>query len=952
MRLRAVGARVGVLAVTLGGGAAVGQEAGVRPDSAGRLVRRFDFEESQTNPTPVPMRFIRAQNDPSVPRDRPGFPAWNRAELDYTTAYAGTGSVRLPTAGGSTALQLEAGMAPVFPETGYLVTARVRTDGLRHAGASVLARYLDRSGRAIAATALRTEPVRTEGEWREVSLTLPDNRGDVGFIQIELQLLQPREAALPADGSPPAEAWRHAIWKQDYSGAALFDDVTIVQLPKVEIGMVGTSRVVALPATPELEYQVRDLTGESLRLRLSAIDHTGKVVEERWSDLGTGRLRTRWSPRLSRAGWYRAALEVFAGSTRVASAFDDVVVLPAERGAGWRPAERDRFGLSASVLPNGAAAGVGSMILGMGAGAATIPMWTDDLKREGIGARLDATLPLIDSLLAEWVEVTLSLARVPAELAGEARVDADDPWTLLAGDRERWSAYLDGLLDRYGQSVSRWQIGSIGDDRAFRRGSFGEDLARADAALGKLVPGPVIAVPWRTDLGVSPALVAHAARSGGMPSAAVVAAVPEDSGSGEIDAFAAHWRGLGPRSGRPVLSVAVRAPRGEGVSLEDGVREVARRAVEAWSALAGEASTAAEMQLLMEDAWSFDGADASRALPRPELAAFGTLSAMLGGRRAVGELPVAPGVRCIILAPADGAGGGGGRGGALAVWNDSGPPGAELRAHLGAGSIEVVDIFGNRSAAASEAVRLPSGAAGAPVHVVPLGETPVFVEGIDVPLALFSASFGVEPGFIEAVPERREHRLVFGNPWPVMIEGRATIVRPGGFTSGDQARDRSWSIVPRSFRFTIPAGEQLELPFELGFTPAEETGWKEFVVSVEVTADRTYGLLELRDRVELGLDRLKLEVIQAAPPAGRPEDVVIEARVVNMDGEPATVELTCFAPGLPRERSSMTALLPGHEGARRFTFPDARRLLAGQRVVVGLSEPGRGGRLNRGVSVR
>ncbi len=54
---------------------------GQRPASAGRIVRAFDFEEQDFNPLPVPLGWYRGQEDPDIPRLRPGFPLWKHAIL-------------------------------------------------------------------------------------------------------------------------------------------------------------------------------------------------------------------------------------------------------------------------------------------------------------------------------------------------------------------------------------------------------------------------------------------------------------------------------------------------------------------------------------------------------------------------------------------------------------------------------------------------------------------------------------------------------------------------------------------------------------------------------------------------------------------------------------------------------------------------------------------------------
>ena len=84
-----------------------------RPDTSGRVVKVFNFEEAKTNPGDVPRGWFRSFDEPS--HARPGFPDWNKASLSYTTeggvAFGGAGSVMLPTRGGSTARCRDRGRA-------------------------------------------------------------------------------------------------------------------------------------------------------------------------------------------------------------------------------------------------------------------------------------------------------------------------------------------------------------------------------------------------------------------------------------------------------------------------------------------------------------------------------------------------------------------------------------------------------------------------------------------------------------------------------------------------------------------------------------------------------------------------------------------------------------------------------------------------------------------------
>src|SRR5690606_36333814 len=159
------------------------------------------------------------------------------------------------------------------------------------------------------------------------------------------------------------------------------------------------------------------------------------------------------------------------------------------------------------------------------------------------------------------------------------------------------------------------------------------------------------------------------------------------------------------------------------------------------------------------------------------------------GRRIVTELPVAPGVRCVVLAdaadehaPADAADLRPLRG-ALVLWNDD-PDNDEavLHAYLGENPLTRIDLFGN-------AAPLTRNDDPAGTHTIPVPRTPVIIDGIDPRMVRFLASFRVAPSFASAMLTVHEHDLVLENPWPIRISGQLQIVSPDPNASG-------WTISP------------------------------------------------------------------------------------------------------------------------------------------------------------
>jgi len=865
-------------------------------------------------------------------------------------------SVALPTRGGSTSLILEAGMIPVFADADYRVTAWVRTAGLGHAKGVVVARLLDRKGNLVPGGVKASEPTISEGSWREVSVEISGRTGwestvggagaEPAFLQLELRLEQPRESLGKA--SP-----RHESLSEDFAGVAWFDDVTVVQLARIDLttdepGDVFVDKPVKLRAL------IRDLTSEEMSARVTVVDLYGRTVDRFEKRVGSGRVELEVEPAVVRYGWYRAVLEVLSAGEVVGVAKSDFVSSPAARAFGGlsMPASLDaaRLGLVIDDFRPLQVPRLVPLIEKLGVGAVTVPVWTTDLTRSGVLDRATSLSALIESASVASREVTLALAEPPGDAVPAHKLDRADPWAVLREDKAVWWPYLDQFLDRYGQRVRRWQIGATGSQTAAWRSDLSADLDRLDMLFSQLVAGPVFVVPSRVEYSATGALESKTDRASAVTSAvgadlsseAVMAAVKEQS---------AAWVG---DPGSNHTYVFERAEEGS-VGLGSGVDDLCRKTVELWAA-SGTGDSRTRIRAAVQQPWVFEGA---RLRVRPEFAAWRTLVDQLTGRVVVGEFPVVNGVKCYILGPAPGAPLG--RGGALVAWNaTAAPEDAVIEAHLGSGELTLVDRFGNRTRlqkASEESVVTPGavmvgGTAQveddvvAPTVRVKVGTSPVFIEGIDVELARFVASVSIKPGFLTSTTQRQDASVEFMNPWPVPITGQIAIVEPIGSAVSSDGLDRSWKIVPRVIRFSAAAGARVSLPMSIAFGGLEEAGRKRFVLMADVNADRRAKGVRIVTGVNIGLENLKLELSASRSPTVDGPDAVVEVRVTNLGNTMIDAELTAFAPRLPRASATVTSLRAGHQTVRRFVFPGAGAMLSGQRVILSVSDPESGTRLN------
>ncbi|MDX2146372.1 MAG: hypothetical protein SFZ23_02530 [Planctomycetota bacterium] len=945
-----------------------------RPEAARRVVRVFDFEEKQTNPTPVPRFWVRGQHDPEGGRSRPEFPNWNRALLDFSVARAGEGSVQLPARGGSTSLLLERGVVPVFPGGDYSVSASVMTRGVVLGAAGIRAQLVDLNGMPVQGSRPSVSFVRSEGRWTSIQVSILGSATDAAFLSVELLLVQPREraeleslaagrASSVVDGDR-ASTPRATGPAQDLNAMAWFDDVRVAQLPRIELSTESPGNVVLVPEVPTLQLGMRDLTGQQLSLKVRVRDWDNRIVYEDHVKAGAGTSMTRVPVRVNQFGWYQADVDVHADDEPVGSVSTTFLYLQAARAratgrdsrverAGTRRgilvSDRTRFGVIVESIAPGVESRVGPMLIRSGVGEASLPLSL--LPSDEPAERQREALATLRSLLDE-----LSLADIPAGLTltlrGVESASQGGSWNAIADPASGAWPSIEPVLDRFGQSVQRWQIGSEPPGAALGRTSLQQELDRLVGRWSSLVPGPVLGVPWRADW-LPPQI---AAVPGSSSDGAHFISFLGSEGGWEAARVAGQQWVDDARIGASVPSATFALPPGDtSTSVRARIAEACKRAVELW-AVASERGLAPEsLKLALRQPWTTTSASRPWINPEPELALWRNLQDRLAGRRVVGRLQVVPSsseyveAPCYILAPAPGAPPE--VGGAIVAWNASAlPEQAILRTQPGGGTIEIVDVFGNRRPAPRAMKQELGDDASDESRIVeiPLSDTPVFIEGVDTDLARMLGSFRVEPTLLQATGTKHEHAIVLENPFDSTVEGQAWILRPGVIEQSVNGLSTRWRIAPRSIRFQIPAKSTGRIPFVVSFEGSEEAGPKSFVVDLELAADRPYGRVRLSSTLELGLEHLRLEV--SARPAEEGEGIIVEAMVLNTGSTPASVNLSVFAPGEPRQRARISELAPGDIAIRRFAYADGSKL-RGQRVLVSMAEIGTGARLNRSASV-
>ncbi len=867
----------------------------VRPK---RLVKFFDFEERDDgNFEDLPMHWYvigrdALNADPNFHRrplhqeliHRPGYPSFTQVRFDRREAVSGEHGFFFGLNGGSAGAYLEVGALAAIPESDYLITAQVRTRGLRRAAAQLTAYFIDKGGARIEASRASTPLLRTDDQWAPVSVKLEGRYPDAAWIGLELELLQPR----PTPGSPLGA---QQVILQDITGAAWFDDIAVWQLPHVQVSSQAPINIIRAPQRPQVNVAVKDLTGRRLSAEASVYDHRLRRVAHTRRPVGKGRpVQWSWTPDLPGFGWYLLDLRVgeqdgpHAGE--VARTVGAVLWMP-DDGPMPEP-DANRFALALERLPMDQLTMAPKVLHAAGLNVAVFSVWDHDTTLHDLQQRQDVLDDILHEVMAGGGEVILSLDPVPAKLSGDHGNDATQPLGVMRGDSSRWLPYLTPALLRHGQRVQRWQLGAVTGADAFFYDNLPDLLVRVDQRFRKLVAHPRLHVPWRVGQSIR-----H-----GLPDDAVAAMfLPVSVEPAFIGDHLHEWRD----SSHDVW-LQIDALGADELSHERRIADLALRMIYAWEAdVAG---------MAINKPWTDALERRNAILPDPLLGVFANTAHRLAGRRAVGRMDHDPRLVSHIF---DGP-----RGGMIVAWNRSAPDHeAVIDAYLGAAPV-VIDVWGNRAPAAEVNGK----------HRVPLTDEPTFITGIDTELALFRAGFTVEPSFIESAQTPHDRTITLTNPWPRTITGSFRLTGPEG-----------WTLQPAQHHFSIASGRSATFPLRLTFPVSEVAGPKRLTARFDFTAEQRYQI-DMTTPMELGLTGVDFDATLAMTPGEKPgaRDAVLSIVVTNTGDTPQSLYVFASLPGHERLNRPISRLEPGETAVRRFRFSNAAAALQQHPIRAGVRE--------------
>ncbi|MCC5830992.1 MAG: hypothetical protein JJU36_16220 [Phycisphaeraceae bacterium] len=853
-----------------------------------RLIRHFDFEEPN-NAEMMPRDWYaigRPEDtaDPSFARvpvhrqfvTRTGYPAFNTVGFNKSQLEPGDHNLHLRTEAGSVGAFLAMGSVIALPNTDYLITARVKTSGLRHARARLSAGLVDQEGNWLEDAIIHGPGVRGDGrDWEDVQLRIHGRSGEAAWMILWVELLQPRQRH---DDQRRNE---HQVLLQDIGAEAWFDDISVWQIPRIILRTQNPVNIIRAPDRPVIHCDIRDHADQRVTARIRIYDEYLHLIDEDRRTVGRDVSRIwRWNPNLPRYGWYLADLELHAEGRpehQIGRSLLALLWLPqtAERPDLHTPA----FTLDLSDIADEHIALMPALLGQTALRNAAMSIWTRRTEPADIDRRQSDLGGAHNELGLRVGDMIMSFWPLP-EYFERRTTPIDSSLDALAGHAAISDPMIRPVLRYWGQRIRRWQLGDVPGNAIPFEPNLRERLERSHRNLRMLAPDAGMLLPWG---------VQHPAPRLTIPNLRLALEVPVTVPPATIPELVDRIRrdSADTRHAPKIESLHLFSPSAREISQHRRITDMILRIVHA--------SSADVPELVLRQIWTPASDRDAGMMPDPLLGVFAQAAGMLAGQRLVGHMPVMPGVTCLIM--------NGARGPMLVVWNErSDVKNPVLDLDLG-GDAKAWDVWGNPVPLGREHGR----------DQLALDDRPVFVTGIDLNLALLRRSFVMDKPKIRSNQLPQTRYLTLGNPWPRTIHGTVRIIEPEG-----------WNIVPMRRSVAIPAGQTITFPLVMQMFPRlEAAGRHRLTVRLQTPGEPQLSV-DLHVDFEVGLDEVELDSALTIEPSrirGRPADAVVVQRLTNRTDRPISIRAFANLRGHPTRETPVPQLMPGQSLVIRLRFP-------------------------------
>lgn len=413
-----------------------------------RVVHRFDFNERPAGNLEALPRYW-------TPLRPDGFPRFAEGRFDEQVGHTAPPAFHLSSAGRNVAFYYQGPETRIRANTDYRVEGYIRADQLVHARAALAAHFVDRAGRPLLDTLVRSDFLGGSGtgtEWHRVELFLPPAPVDAHTIALTAWVVQ-ETLWNPVPGNA------HDIPFRDVHGGAWFDDISVYALPRAELSTTSPGNILESGDHQALHVIFTDDEDAALFGRLTLRNADGDIVESRTISVAVD---APGQPEVVSVdhlpfGLYTAALDVFAGKELIVTRelrFTCVAPARREAASGARA-----FGVTLESTPPEALNAVADLLRRNPARSVKWPVWTGAAieQVEAMRRIQDAAL---QSLLREGFALTGVLAGPPPALVRPEMPRAQRLIEVLADAPESWRDALASAVAPYASVFRMWQIGT------------------------------------------------------------------------------------------------------------------------------------------------------------------------------------------------------------------------------------------------------------------------------------------------------------------------------------------------------------------------------------------------------------------------------------------------------------------------------------------------------------
>jgi len=861
-----------------------------------RIIKSFDFDERRLGnfeKTPMNWRRIAA----------PGFPRFLEAAFDESIGHDAPPSFHLPLQSGSIGLHYLAKDIPVHPDSDYRVTAWILPKNLSRAGASIKAYFLDDALQKIPGSERQGAPIHGDGKqgrWAPVAFDLPGGFESARWIGLSCLVEQPSPA--PADRAQPFEP----IHRHEMHGAAWFDDITVLRLPRVSLTMDAPAGVFEHDRPVGCTVRIADLDGRDMTIDFDVFDADGRNVEsQRLSDAalaaGHASLRLEDQP----AGLYVAQL-----STRVAGQLvstykrtflrlnpDPMGNLPAgdplasERSGGLRPgapAGSRGFGIvaNASLLTH---RHIGEHFLRiLEPQIVKIPLWRSGLTDEGI-VRGDRNVDgLVETLHRRGVEVVGLLEAPPPSLAMQYEPHRRSLLTVLSSDANRWRPYLALILTRHGHRISAWQLGPDAGDLSNDPKRLPQALTHVRAEMQPLIGRPELVIPRS---------IHRALPAENLDADVLSLSIPSHQASGRLEEQTAGFRGRGFKR----FWATVQPLEADRFEHRPRSVEFVRRLVEA--------RCSGVDTVFVPQPWHVEKTPNGPVVtPAEEIIFLRTLAGTLNGLTPTRQVWAGPGVRAWLFENQRRTTG------VLVAWTDAGATGntQPLRVDVG-DEARQIDMWGNVTRPKTETDGSAFAAGPMPTVIAPVAPWRIKM----------LSDFAVDEPLFQPTVHEHPRVLTFTNTLEEKLNGELELTASAG-----------WRISPRRLPIDLAPGETARLDFTMRLPSNQAAG--DYVLRGRLTGNGDdLPDIVLRAPLKVGAPGLEVSVL-AYRDGG---ELRVMQRITNRTGRTLDLRAFLISPNRGRETRTIRNLAAGQTAIREYGL-DNPSALAGKHIRCAVEQIG------------